>query len=87
MTDKIGCGVLIEINELDLDYIEQDYTRMKGQKRGHVRSRSLRVMLKLHMTLSDIIKTVKGNYMLLGLIYFHIHSFLLIYNQVKNTED
>ena len=34
MTFKIGYGILNEIKELGLDYMEYDYMHVKGHKRG-----------------------------------------------------
>ena len=85
-TRKIVYGILNEIEELDLDYTEHDYMRIKGHKRGHGVSRNLKAMVKLHMMLFDMITIVKRNFMSIGLVYFHFHSLLLIQDQVNNTE-
>ena len=63
--------------------------RIKGHKKANGTSRNLNVVVKLHMMLFDMVKIVKGSLMsigLVGLIYFHIHSLLLIYDQINNTE-
>ena len=60
--------------------------RIKGRKGGHATSNNLKVMVKLHMMLFDLLKIVKGNFMSLGLVYFHIHSLMLIHDQVYKTE-
>ena len=55
------------------DYIEHDYTRLKGHKRRHGTSRILNVMVKSHMMLFDMIKKVKTYFMSLGVVYFLIY--------------
>ena len=86
ITRKIGYDILHEIKELELDYMEYGYMLMKGHKRGHGTSRKLMVVVKLHLTLYDMIKTVKMNFMSLRLVYFHNHSLLLIHDQITITE-
>ena len=56
--------------------MEQDYLRIKGHKRDHGSSRNLKLMLKSHMMLFDMVKIVKANFMPLGHVYFHIHSLI-----------
>ena len=68
MTRKIGYGILNEIKELELDSMEHDYVRIKGQKRGHGTSMRLKVVVKSQMMLFDIVKKVKGNFMSLRLV-------------------
>ena len=79
MTRKIGYGILNETKELELDSIEHGYMCIKGQKRAHVTSTNLKLMVQSHMMLFDFFKIVKGNFMSLGLVYFHIHSSMLIH--------
>ena len=74
MTRKIGCGILNEIKELGLVYMEHDYMHIKGQKRGHVTSRNLKVLVNIQLVLFGLVQIVKGNFMSLGLVYFP-HSF------------
>ena len=85
MTRKIGYGFLNEINKLELDCMEHDNMRIEGHKRGHGTFRSLRVMVKLHMMFFDMVKIVKGNFMPLGPVYFHVHSIMLIHIQINIT--
>ena len=63
MTSKIGYGILNEIKDLELDYVEHDYMRIKGHKRSHGTSRNLQGMVKSHMMLFDMVKIVKRNFM------------------------
>ena len=86
MTDKFRYSILNEIKELELDYMEHDYMRIEGHKTGHVTSRNLKVMVKPHIVLFDMVKVVKGNCMALGLVYFHIYSLMLIHDQIIFTE-
>ena len=44
------------------------------------------MVVKSKMMLFDIAEMVKENFMSLGLVYFHIHSLLLIHDQITNTE-
>ena len=44
MTSKNGYGILNEIRELGLDYLEHDYMHIKGHKRVHGTSRNLKVV-------------------------------------------
>ena len=66
--------------------MEHDYMRLKGHKRGHGTSRNFKVMVKSRMMLFDMAKTVRGTFMSLGLVYFHIHSLMLIHGAINNTE-
>ena len=59
MTGKIGSSSLNEIREIELDYMEQDYIRIKGHQRDHGFSRNLKVVVKFLMMLFDIVKIVK----------------------------
>ena len=86
MTRKNGYGIPNEIKELELDYMEPDYMGIKGHKRGHVTSRNRKVVVKLRMTLFDIVKIVKRSFMSLGLVYSHIQSIMLMHDQINNTE-
>ena len=86
MTRKSCYRIVNEIMELDLDYMEHDYMRVKGLKRGLGTSRNLKVMVKSHMMLFDMAKTIKGDFIPLGLVYFHIHSIMFIHAQINNTE-
>ena len=86
MTRKIGYGILIEMKDLELSYMGHDYMCIKGHEIDHGTSRNLKVMVKLHMMLFDMVKLVGGNLMSLGLVYFHIHSLMLIHDQTNNTE-
>ena len=81
MTCKIGYGILNEIKELGLDYMEHDYMRIKGHKTGHGTSRNLNVIVKSHMMSFDMVKIVRRNFMSLGLVHFYIHSLMLIQDQ------
>ena len=86
MTSRTGYGILNQIKELELDYMEHNYMRKKGHKRGHGISRNLKVVVKSHMMLFDMLKIVKENFMSLGLAYFYIHSLKFIHDQINNTE-
>ena len=86
MTRKNVYYILHEIKGLELDYMEYDYMRIKGHKRGHGISRKLMLVVKSHLTLYDMIKLVKTNFMSSGLVYFHNHSLLLIHDQINITE-
>ena len=61
MTRKIDYGVLNEIQELKIDYMEHDYMRMKCHKRGHGTSKNLKVTVKSDIMLFDIVKKLKRN--------------------------
>ena len=86
LTRKIGYGILNEIMELKLDYMEHDYMRIKGHKRKHDTFRNLKVVVKCYMMLFDMVKVVKRTFMSLRLIYFHFHSVMLIHEQNNKTE-
>ena len=86
MTRKTGFGILNEIMEFELDYTEQDYMRIKGHKRSHGTFKNLKVMAKSHMMSFDMVKIVKGTLMSLEVVYFHIHSLILIHDQFTKTE-
>ena len=86
MTSKIGYGVLNEIKELKLDYMEHNYMRIKSQKIGHGTSRNLMVIVNSQMMLFDMVKRVKGNLISLELVHFHIHSSMLTTDQINSTE-
>ena len=86
ITCKIDYDVLIEIEESGIDFKEHDYKHIKGQKRGHGPSRNLKVVAKSQMVLSGIVGLTMGNFMSLGIGYFHIHSILLIHGQNSNIE-
>ena len=75
MTREIGSGILNEIKELGLDYMEHDYTHIKGHKTVHVTSRNLKVVVKSHMMLFDTVKSLKGGFMSLRFVFFP-HSFI-----------
>ena len=45
MTRKIGYGILNEIKELELAYMEHNWRRINGHKRGHGTSRNLKVVV------------------------------------------
>ena len=53
VTRKIGYGILNEIKELDIGRTEHDHMLIKCHKKEHGTSRNLKVMVKLHMMLSD----------------------------------
>ena len=86
MTRKVGYDILNEIQELELDYMELDCMRIKGQNRGFGTSRNLKLVVKSHMMLFDIVKVIKGNFMSLGLVSFYIHSLMWIHEQIYDTE-
>ena len=86
MTRKIGSGILNEIKDLELDNMEPDYMRLKGIKRGHGTSSNLKVMVKSHKMLFDMVNIVRENFMSLGLICFHNHSSILIHDQINKSE-
>ena len=86
MTPKVVYGIPNEIKELELDYMEHDCMRIKGHKRDHGTSRNLKLVVKSHMMLFDVVKIVKRNFMSIGLVHFHIHSIMLIHDQINNTE-
>ena len=75
LTCKIGYGILYEIKELELNYMEHDYMRIKRHKRGLGTSRNLKVMAKSRMKLFDMVIIVKRNFMSLGICLFP-HSFI-----------
>ena len=81
-TRKIAYGILNEIKELKLDYMEHDYMRIKG----HKIHRNLKVVVLSQLMLFDMVKTVKGNFMSLGLVHFYIHPLMLIHDQFNSTE-
>ena len=83
MIREIGYGILNEIKELDLDYMEHGYMRIEGRKRGHATSRNLKVVVKSHMMLFDIFEIVKRNFMSVQLVRCHIHSIWLIHEQIN----
>ena len=85
-TRRIVYSILNEIKELEVDGMEHDYNSIKGNKRGHGTSRNLNVVIISPMISFDMVKIVKGIFMSLGLVYFHIRSFLLINEQINNTE-
>ena len=66
--------------------MEHDYMCLRGPERGNGPSGSLKLMVKSHMMLFDMVKLVKGTLMSLGFVYFHIHSLMLIHDQINNTE-
>ena len=49
VTREIGYSIVNENKELDLDYVEHDYIRIKGHKIGNGTSRNLKMMVKPHM--------------------------------------
>ena len=59
MTRRIDYGNLNEITELELDFLENGYMRIKGHKRGHGTSMNLEVMVKSHMMLFEMVKIVE----------------------------
>ena len=59
---------------------------IKGHKASHVTSRCLKVVVKSHKILFDIVEIVKRNFMSRGLVYCHFHSLKLIHDQVNNKE-
>ena len=67
MTRKIGSGSLNEIREVELDYMEPDYMRIKGHQRDHSFSSNLTVVVKFHMMLFDIVEIVKRKFMSLNM--------------------
>ena len=85
-TRKIGFSVEIGIKRLELDYKEHDYVHIEGHKGGHGTSRSLKVVANPHRMLFDIVKLINEKFMSLGLVYFHIHSLLLIHDENNKTE-
>ena len=60
--------------------------RIKCHRRGHGTSKNLKVMNKSHPTLIDMVKIVKRNFMSIGIVYFYIHSLMLIQDQIINRE-
>ena len=86
MTRKSGYDILNEFKELESDHNKHGYMRIKGHKRGHGTSRNLKVMVKSHMILYDMVKMIKRNFMSLGLVCFHIHKIMLIHDQIIKTE-
>ena len=86
MAGKIGYGIITEIEELELDYVEHDYMRSKGHKRSHGTSRNLKVVVTSQLVLFDMVKVVKRNFMSLGLVYFQFHSIIFIHDQMIETE-
>ena len=86
MTLKTAYGILKEIKELELDYMEHNYMSTKSHKRCHGTSRNLKVMVKSHLMMFDTVKIKKVIFMSLELFYFHIHSLVLMHDQIENTE-
>ena len=86
MTRKINYGILKEIKELELDYMEHDYISIKGRKRGYGTSRNLKVVVKLHMMFFDMLKILKRIFTSLRLVYFRFNSLMLIHDQINLTE-
>ena len=86
MTRKIGYGIVNEIEELGVGSMEHDYMHIKGHKTGHGTSKNLKVVVKSQLVLFGIVKIVKGNFISIGLVYFHIHSILLIHDHINITE-
>ena len=66
--------------------MEHSYMHMKGHKRGHGTSKNLKVVAKSQMVLFGIIQIVRGSFMSLGLVQFHIYSPRLIHDQIVITE-
>ena len=86
MTCENDYGILNEIKELGLDYMEHDYMHIKSVERGYGFSRNLNVVVDSYMVLFGIVEIIRGIFMLLGLVYFHIHSLMWIYGRIYNTE-
>ena len=85
MTRKIGYDILNGIKKLELDYFELAFMRLNGQKRSHSTSRNLKVVVKSQMMLYAIIEIVIEIFVSWGLVYFHIHSLMLVHDQIINT--
>ena len=73
VTCKTVYGISNEIKGLGLDYMEHDYMHIKSHKRGNGTSRNFKVVVQSQMVLFGVVEIVKGNFMSLGLFYFHIH--------------
>ena len=86
MTRKISYGILNEIKELELNYMEHHYMSIKGFKRGHGKSSNLKLVVKSHIIPFNMVKLIKRVVRSLGLVYFNFHSLTLILDQINNTE-
>ena len=62
LTCKIGQGILKEIKELEIDFMEHDYMRIRGHKRSHGTSRKLKVVVISQKMLFDMVKIVKKKF-------------------------
>ena len=84
--DYIGYGTLYKTRELESNYMEPDYMGIKSHKRDHGISKNIKVIIKSHMFLLDMVEIVKTNFASFGLVYFYNNSLILIHEQIKNTE-
>ena len=60
--------------------------RIKSHKRDQGTSKNIKVMVKSHMMLFDIVEMVERVFASFGLVYFHNKSLILIHDQTKITE-
>ena len=51
------------MKELEIDYMEDDHVRIKGHKRNHGTYKDLKVVVRSHMMLFELVKIVNGNFM------------------------
>ena len=80
MTRKFAHDSLYKSQKLESSYMKNDCMHKDGQGKDLGTSRNLDVMVKLHMTSTDVIEILKGNFMSLQLVHFLIHLIMLVYD-------